>query len=258
MTIASIAVRRRRSGSSASSRKAFCASLFAREKDAVDARRHAGRRERFDELRLPVRHAVAPTGKLKAVRYVEHDGNALRADDRKGPHVHHEVVISEAGAAFGDEHARVACGDNLGDCVLHVVWRKELSFLDVDDATGLGGGHQEIGLPAQERGDLEDIGDIGRRSRLLRLVNVREDRHAAARLDRRENAEALIESGTAKGRARGAVRLVERRFEDERHVHAARDVGELFRERGRVGVALDHARPGDEDERVAAASTKSL
>jgi len=65
--------------------------------------------------------------------------------------------------------------------------------------------------------------------------------------------EALIESGAAKGRARGAVRLVERGFEDEGHAGAPRDVGELFGERGRVCVALDDARPGDEDERVAAA-----
>src|SRR4029077_12038732 len=46
------------------------------EKHAVDDGRHACRRKRLDALGLTGRDAVAAAGKLKAVRDVEHDGNA--------------------------------------------------------------------------------------------------------------------------------------------------------------------------------------
>src|SRR5262245_37186994 len=47
------------------------------EKHPVDSSCHAGRRQRFDELGLTRRHAVAGAWELKAMRDVEHDWNTL-------------------------------------------------------------------------------------------------------------------------------------------------------------------------------------
>ena len=98
--------------SSRSSASAFCASLFAArrvvvdlEEHAVDARRHAGRRQRVDELRLAGRDAVAGARQLQAVRHVEDDRVAEAAHDRERAHVDHEVVVAERGAALGEDDA---------------------------------------------------------------------------------------------------------------------------------------------------------
>ncbi len=54
----------------------------------------------------------------------------------------------------------------------------ELAFLDVDCATGTSRGDKQIGLAAEERGDLEDIDDLGGDFSLRRFVNVGQDRDA--------------------------------------------------------------------------------
>ena len=96
--------------------------------------------------------AVAAARQLQAVRDVEHDRHAQLAHHRKRAHVDDEVVVAEAGAALGDEHARVAGVDDLRDRVLHVVGREELALLDVDDAAGLRRGDEQIGLPQRNAG----------------------------------------------------------------------------------------------------------
>ena len=78
--------------------------------------------------------------------------------------------------ALGDDDARVAGVHDLPHRVRHVVGRQELTLLDVDDASGLRRGHQEVGLPAQERRNLQDVGHRGRGRRVRRLVDVGENR----------------------------------------------------------------------------------
>jgi hypothetical protein len=50
---------------------------------------------------------------------------------------------------------------------LHVPRRHELALLDVHDLAGLGRGAHEVGLAAQERRDLQHVGDLGRALDLL-------------------------------------------------------------------------------------------
>ena len=141
-------------------------------------------------------------------------------------------------------HARVAGVDDLRDRVPHIVGREELALLDVDDAPGLRGGDEQIGLTARETPESAARRRLRRpRPRLRRLVNVGEDRHVVARLDRGEHAQPLVEPGTAERSSRRAVRLVVRRLEDERHAAARRAMsasapGEL----DGVRLAFDDAR----------------
>ena len=49
-------------------------------------------------------------------------------------------------------------------------------FLTLTGLPGLRGGHEQIGLPAEKRRNLQDVDDLGRRRRVRRLVNVGEHR----------------------------------------------------------------------------------
>ncbi len=223
------------------------------EEDAVDARRNARRRQRLDVLREPRGHAIATAGQLQTVRHIEHDGHALLAQHREGPHVHHEVVVAERGAALRDDDPRVARVDHLRDRVTHIVRREELAFLDVDDTAGVRRRDEQIGLPAQEGRYLHDVGDRRGSARLGRLVNVGEDRDVEPRLDAGQHTQPLVEPRPAKRSPRGPIRFVERRLEDKRHAQTPGDVHERRRQVAGVALALDDARTGDENKRALAA-----
>ena len=71
---------------------------------------------------------------------------------------------------------------------------EELSLLQIDRTSGGGGRDDQIRLPAQERRDLQHVGDFGHRRGLRRLVDVGQDGAAEAPLDRRQHVEAARQS----------------------------------------------------------------
>src|SRR4051812_49813046 len=66
--------------------------------------------------------------------------------------------------------------DDLGDRMAHVRGGEELPLFDVDGATGVRRGDQQVGLARQERGDLEDVCDFRGRPRLR---GVRSEEHTS-------------------------------------------------------------------------------
>ena len=223
------------------------------DEQPIDARRDGRRRERLDVFRLPGRDAVACARQLQAVRRIINDRIAERSQHRKRAHVDDQVVVAEAEAALGDEHLRVARFDDLGNRVLHVGGREKLPLLQIDRPPGLRRGHDEVGLPRKERGNLQHVGDLRDRRRLIGLVDVGEDRHAEALLDARQDFQSFFDAGTAKRFQGRAIRLVVRRFEDERHAAARCDLCERLGNHRRVRVAFDDARSGNQREGSAAA-----
>ena len=161
-------------------------------------RRRRRPRQRLDELRLAGRHAVAAARQLQAVRHVVDDRVAERAQDREGAHVDDEVVVAEAEPALGDDHPLVAGAVTFSIACRMSAGREELSLLDVDDASGLRGGDEQIGLPREERRDLQHVGDLRRRgapapARGCRSGSARRRLLAHAR----EHAQAFVEARTA-------------------------------------------------------------
>ena len=116
----------------------------------------------------------ALAGDLDRVGGVE-DDRGVFAHDGQRAHVDHEVVVAEAGAALGEGDAIVAAFAQFGDGVAHVLRGDELAFLYVDGAAGAGGGDEQVGLAAEEGGDLQDVDDLAGGGGLGGLVDIGED-----------------------------------------------------------------------------------
>ena len=73
--------------------------------------------------------------------------------------------------------------------MFHVPGRNELAFFDVDDALAEGGGDDQVGLPAEKRGDLQDVDDLGDAGHVRDLVHVGENGNARFVFDLLQNAQ---------------------------------------------------------------------
>ena len=117
------------------------------------------------------------------------------------------------------------------------------------------GGDEQVGLAAQERRDLQHVGDLGGRGGLRRLVDVGQDRHADSRaLTRAEDPQALV-AGPGRGTSdRRPVRLVVRRLEDERACRRRAAMSRIAAASSIACAPLSMTQgPAIEDERAAAA-----
>jgi hypothetical protein len=162
-------------------------------------------------------------------------------------------VVAEADAALADQHAVVAGLGDLGDDLLHVPGRQELPLLDVDRAAGGGGGEQQVGLPAEEGGNLQHVDRLGDDGALLGGVHVGQHRAAEALAQLRQDRQPALHAHAALGGGAGAVRLVEGGLVDEAE---AQPVGELDQRMGHLMGMLarfQRAGAGDQGERAVVA-----
>ena len=216
------------------------------DENAAHAHGNRGARQRLDELRLPAGDRAGAARQLHTVRGIKHYRPPRIAHDLEPAHVHHQVVVAERGSALGDDHLGIARGGHFFRGAVNIVRRHELSLLDVDDAAGATRGQQQIGLPAQEGGYLQNVGDRSRRFGLRRFMDIGEDRKAF-RLEPGQYTKAFDETWPAICVQAGAVGLVKRRLEDEAAAHG---VADAVRHAVDVLFAFDHARPGDQHQRT--------
>ena len=142
---------------------------------ATAARASTGANSRWPPLRRPL-----PARLLHRMGGVEHHGIAGLGHDRQAAHVGDQRVVAEADAALADQDVAVAGACDLGHHVLHVPGGEELALLDVDRPAGLAGRQQQIGLAAQEGGDLQHVHRLGHGRALLGRVHVGQHRQAEA------------------------------------------------------------------------------
>src|SRR5205807_6726319 len=206
--------------------------------------------DRCERAIAPGRGALR-TGLLHRVGRVEADRCEPPHHDEPA-HVHHQRVIAEGGPPLGEQDLAASPLAQLVYRVLHVFRSEELSFLDVDGASGRRRGQQQIRLPAEERGDLQDVHHLGGRRALGRLVDVGEHGQADLRLDPGEDAQAFLQPRAAERLHAGPIRLVEAALEDDRNPVLLRHLRHLVRVPERELLPLDHAGPGDRDQLTAA------
>ena len=138
---------------------------------------------------------------------------------------------------------------DLGDDIGHVPGREELPLLDVDDLAGRGGRQQQIGLPAQERRDLQHVHRLRHLGALRGLMHVGQHRQAERGADLGEDRQRLRKPDAARGRRAGAVGLVERGLVDEADLQPRGDLLQRGRHLQRMRAAFELARPGDDRDR---------
>ena len=152
--------------------------------------------------------------------------------------------------------ARAAVGvrtaANLLNRAAHSFRLEPLTFFYVHRLAGSTGGLEEIRLPAEERGDLQDVHHLCGRRALGRLVDVGEHGQADLRLDPGEDAQAFLQPRAAERLHAGPIRLVEAALEDDRNPVLLRHLRHLARVPERELLPLDHAGPGDRDQLTAA------
>src|SRR5579859_2100265 len=147
----------------------------------------------------------------------------------------------------------VACRSNLLGGVPDIVRRHKLPFLDVDDAPGAARCDEQIRLPAEERRDLQNIGNFGRGRGLRGFVDVGEDTVPCG-FQARKYSESLFEARAAKSREAGAIGLVEGSLKDKR----PGDLADGLRHEMHVLFRFDHARPGNQGNRRATSEQEAF
>src|SRR5438105_7902246 len=219
--------------------------------ERVDAHRGRRARQRSSQRAVAARRVSLRAWLLHRVRGVEADRRELSQGDEPA-HVDHQVVVAEGRAPFGEQDLRAAALAQLVDDVLHVLGSEELALLDVDGAPGSRSSEEQVRLPAEEGGDLQHVDHLGGASALRRFVHVGEGRQAALLLGPGENAQPFFQAGTAEAPGAGAVGLVEAALEDGREPVLLGDRRDPAGGGHRRGLALDHARAGDEQKLPAA------
>lgn len=176
--------------------------------------------------------------------------------DGQSTHIDDQIVVAKAGPALGEEDALVAALTDLLDGVAHVPGGDELTFFDVDGAAGLGGGDEQVGLAAEEGGDLQNGLDVAKGIAsllaILRGMNVGENGQTRVLGDGAEDAAAFDEAGPAKALDRGAVGLVVAGLEDVGDAEVRGDVLNSVRHLPRMSLGLDNAGTADKEELAAA------
>ena len=215
-----------------------------------DADRDRGARQHRHEFALAARRGALPARLLHRMRGVEdHRRAGIAGQDRQRPHVGDEGVVAERGAALGHQHVAVSRSGDFRHYVLHVPGRQELALLNVDGLAGFCRGDQQIGLSAEERGDLQHV-DGGRDAgALLDLVNVCQHRNAEAVANVGENRQRLVEAHAARAFRTRSVGLVERGFVDEADLQPRRDLLQRLGHFQCMGAALQRAGAGDQRQR---------
>jgi hypothetical protein len=130
--------------------------------------------------------------------------------------------------------------------------REELALLDVDSAARPRGLNYQVGLPGQERGNLENIGGLSGSRHLKRVVNIGEHGYAGFGSHPAEYAEGFLDSKPTVGAYRGAIRFVVRRLEDVRDAETVSYRANRVSHLKRVRFAFDEARPGNQEQSWAA------
>ncbi len=221
------------------------------QEDAVRAGRHRRPGQRLGVApQAPALGAAA--GELERVGDVVDHRDAVLVEHGEAAHVHHQVVVPERDAPLGHGDLLVAGRARLLDDPQHVVRGHELPLLDVHRPAGPRRGHHEVGLAAEEGGDLEHVADLGGRRALVRLVDVGDHREAGLLLDEPQHPHPLREARAAEASDRAAVGLVEGGLEDQRHAEALGHRGQHVGRLEHQVLALDHARAGDDGERMGA------
>ncbi len=217
------------------------------KKDAVDPGSYGSAGKRGDELRLSAGNAVRRGGHLDRVGPVEDHGREPPQNGQRA-HVHYKVAVAEGGAALGERDTFIAGRSHFFDCVAHIAGCDELAFFYIHRAAGLPGGHQQVGLAAQESRDLQYVHAFGGNLAMRGFVHVGQHGEARGLGNGAQDARTFAQAGTAKAGDGGAVGLVVGSLKDVRHAEIGGNASDAFRHASGVGFGFNDARAADKEK----------
>ncbi len=142
--------------------------------------------------RLPPVAPPKPARFLYAVRGVEDHRHAKGLHLRDRPHVVHQPAVAEKRAAFAQEMFWQPAAASLSTTCRMSLGAMNWPFFTCTARPGLGGRHQQVGLPRQERRNLQQRAHLGRRGRLVRFVNIGRHRQTGRFADALQNSQARL------------------------------------------------------------------
>src|SRR6266511_931956 len=218
------------------------------EEEAIGTGCGCGVQQGWNEAPLaPARAIPALSRLLHRVGSVEdHRSVTGGAQSREASHVDDQVSITEKGPALGDRDLRRAAVTDLLHRPAHLFGRNSLALLYIHGADSFSRGDQQIGLPAQEGGDLQDIGDACRERDVRRLVDVSQNRKARRTAHFLERAQTRVEPRTTRRIQARAVGFVVRRLVDDPDAELDRQLRQRFTDPDVQVVGFDDARTRDE------------
>ena len=156
-------------------------------------------------------------------------------------------MITEARSAFAQQHARFSFALDLFCHISHVLRREELSLFHIHHLSRRSRSPQQIGLSAQEGGNLQNIDHLRHPLAMPTLVHIGhgEDPFFA---QGGKYFERGLESHSSLRCQRCSVRLVERSFVDPRQVSRVANLCDRLASFQCVRVAFHRARTCEQDE----------
>ncbi len=185
-------------------------------------------------------------------------------DDRRqfphawnGRHVVDQAVVAEERAALRQHEVAAAAFAQFGGDVGHFLRRHELAFFHIHAASGRGGREQQVGLSAEEGGNLHAVEHLSTRRGLFGQMNVGNDGQVEFPFYLGENRQPRFDARSAKAAAAGAVRFVETGFEDIGQLARDADFLNGLGQKEGVVARFDDAGAGNECERRSAADANA-
>ena len=216
-------------------------------------------RQHWHELTLTTALVALAAWLLHRVGGIKYHRTVGFAHDGQATHVRHQRVVAKRSPALTHHDVVNAAVGFFGlvDHLAHIPWCQELAFLDIHRFAGLGTGHNKISLAAQEGWRLQDIDHGCHMWHLLFSMDVSQDRHADLRTHLVQNLQAFFHAKTAESFGGTAVRLVIRRFIDERHTDAVSDLFQLASGINRHLFGFDDTRTRDQKQRMLDTNVKT-
>ena len=187
-------------------------------------------------------------GLLEGVGGIEDDGVAEGLHLWDAAVVDDEVLVAEGGAAFGEHDVGIAGFGHFLGGEAHGLGGEELAFLDVYGSACAGGGYEQVGLAAEEGGDLEDVDVLGGEVGFLCRVDVGDGGDAEGAADFFEHFQGFLVADAGEGVEAGAVGLAVGAFECVGDAQAVGDADDVFGDAHGHLFAFDDAGAGEQEE----------
>ncbi len=126
-------------------------------------------------------------------------------------------------------------------------------MFEIDDSAGFRGCGDEFRLHAEVCRYLQYVHDLRCRCRLLRIMDVGQDRQSDLILDASKDAQAFLEARSLEIVERASIVLGERRLEDERQIELLADGLEALCRLHHHRFFLDDTRPANQEQVVRSA-----